>query len=159
MTASDKEFLYKEYRGKVLGYIRTRVNNREDAEDLCEDVFLKAFQSPSGYDDAKASPSTWIYTITKNTVIDYFRKNKQTEELPDDLADDDTPEDRVENDETLKELANALTGLPADLRDIIVMCYYDRRPLTEIAMLKGISYGAVKLKHKKALALLKAALE
>ena len=159
MTAADKEFLYKEYRGKVLGYIRTRVNNREDAEDLCEDVFLKAFQSPSGYDAAKAAPGTWIYTITKNTVIDYFRRQRPTEELPEDLADEDSPEDSVENDETLEELANALARLPADLKDIIVMCYYDRRPLTEIAMISGISYGAVKLKHQKALALLRCALE
>ena len=65
----------------------------------------------------------------------------------------------MENDETLEELANALARLPADLKDIIVMCYYDRRPLTEIAMISGISYGAVKLKHQKALALLRGALE
>ena len=154
MTAAEQQRLYAEYRAKVFGYIRSRVNSREDAEDLCEDVFLKAFSSPEGYDASKASPGTWIYTITKHVVIDYYRKNRPTDELPEDLSDDETPEQGVLNAELLEQLASALERLPTDLTDIIVLHYYDRMQLTEIADKLGISYGAVKLRHQKALTLL-----
>ena len=60
--------------------------------------------------------------------------------------------------ETLSELAAALNLLPQELRDIVVLLYYDRKPMTEIAELMHLSYGAVKLRHQKALTLLKRSL-
>ena len=159
MTTAEQEKLYTEYRGKVLGYIRSRVNNLADAEDLCEDVFLKAFRAAGGFDPSMASESTWIYSITRNTVIDYFRRGRNTEEIPEDLSDDSSPEDGVLDAETLGELASALERLPAEMTDIIVLRYYDGMQLTQIALKLGISYGAVKLRHQKALMMLKGMLE
>ena len=69
MTSAEQERLYTEYRGKVLGYIRARVNSREDAEDLCADVFEKAFRASGDYDAAKAAPGTWLYAIGRNTAV------------------------------------------------------------------------------------------
>ena len=57
--------------------------------------------------------------------------------------------------ETLSELATALNKLPEELQDIIVLMYYDGKPMTEVAMMMGLSYGAVKLRHQKALAQMK----
>ena len=59
----------------------------------------------------------------------------------------------------LNSLAAALEKLPEELTDIIVARYYDRLPLTEIAGKLGMSYGAVKLRHQKALTLLRAAMD
>ena len=159
MTTEDQERLYREYYGKVLGYIRTRINNKDDAEDLCADVFEKAFRSSGEYDPEKASPGTWIYSITRNTVIDYYRRSRRSEELPEDIAEEGSVEDGLIREETLEELAAALEKLPTVLTDIIVLRYYDRLQLTEIAEKTGISYGAVKIRHRKALDMLKAALE
>ncbi len=158
MTAAQQEELYMQYRGKVLGYIRARVNNREDAEDLCQDVFVKVFRAADRYDAEKSAPGTWIYAVTRNAVIDYFRKNRPAEELPEDLTDDALPEDAVMQTALLDELAEALEQLPDELTDIIVARYYDRLPLTEIAERMGLSYGAVKLRHQKALMLLRTAM-
>ena len=159
MTADEKERLYTEYRGKVTSYIRSRINNGSDVEDLCEDVFVKAFSRADEYDSSKASVGTWLYTITKSTVIDYCRRARPTEEIPEDIPDDVSPEDDVIEAEMLKELAGALEALPAELTDIIVLHYYDRRPLSEIALALGISYGAVKIRHNKALSALRSALK
>ena len=159
MTAAQQEALYTQYRGKVLGYIRARVNNREDAEDLCQDVFVKVFRAADRYDAEKSAPGTWIYAVTRNAVIDYFRRNRPSEELPEDMADDALPEDAVMQNALLDELAAALETLPDELTDIIVARYYDRLPLTEIAERMGLSYGAVKLRHQKALLLLRTAME
>ncbi len=158
MTVTEQTRLYTEYRDRVLGYIRARVNNRDDAEDLCQDVFEKVFRAADRYDSEKAAPGTWIYAITRNAVIDYFRRNRPAEELPEDLASDELPEDAVMQTALLDALAAALEKLPDELADIVVARYYDRLPLTEIAERLGMSYGIVKLRHNKALKLLRAAL-
>ena len=113
------------------------------------------FAAGDRYDSEKASPGTWIYALTRNAVIDYFRKSRPSEELPEDLSSDELPEDGVLKREMLEELAAALEGLPPDLTDIIVMRYYDRMPLTDIAEKLSLSYGAVKLRHQKALDMLR----
>ncbi len=159
MTAEEKERLYVEYRGKVLSYIRSRVFNASDVEDLCEDVFVKAFAAADSFDPSKASAGTWLYSITRNTVIDYCRRFHPAEEIPEELSDECRTEDGILESETLEELASALERLPAELTDIIVLHYYDNLPLTTVAVTLGISYGAVKIRHNKALSLLRSALK
>ena len=156
MTTPDWEKIYDQYSGKVRGYIAARVQRRADAEDLCADVFEKAYKKIDAYDESKASLSTWIFTITRNTVIDYFRRNKVMDEPDENIAAEGEIDDNLLTQETLSELAAALNKLPEELQDIIVLAYYDGKPLTEIAMMMRMSYGAVKLRHQKALALLKA---
>ena len=155
MTTPDWEKIYDQYSGKVMGYIAARVQRRADAEDLCADVFEKAYKKIDAYDESKASLSTWIFTITRNTVIDYFRRNKVMDEPDENIAAEGEIDDNLLTQETLSELAAALNKLPEDLQDIIVLAYYDGKPLTEIAMMMRMSYGAVKLRHQKALGLLK----
>lgn len=155
MNTPEWENIYDLYSGKVMGYIAARVQRRADAEDLCADVFEKAFRKREAFDESKASISTWIFTITRNTVIDYFRKTRPTEELDENLASEEEIDEGLLTQETLSELAAALVKLPEELQDIIVLAYYDGKPLTEIAGLMRLSYGAVKLRHQKALVQLK----
>ena len=155
MTTPDWEKIYETYSGKVMGYIAARVQRRADAEDLCADVFEKAYKKIDAYDEKKASMSTWIFTITRNTVIDYFRRNKVMDEPDENIAAEGEIDDELLSQETLSELAAALNKLPEELQDIIVLAYYDGKPLTEIALMMRLSYGAVKIRHQKALALLK----
>ena len=159
MTAAEQTQLYTAYRARVLGYIVARIPNRDDAEDLCQDVFEKAFRFAESYDAEKAALGTWLYTVTRNAVTDYFRRTRPTEELPEDLSSDALPEDGILRRELLETLAEALERLPAELTDIVVLHYYDRMPLTEIAGSLGMSYGAVKLRHQKALTLLRMVLK
>lgn len=159
MTAQEQTRLYTQYRSKVLGYIRSRIYNREDAEDLCEEVFEKAFRAADSYDASKSAPGTWLYAITRNAVYDYCRRVRPVGELPEDLSDDALPEDNILNEDLLNSLAAALEQLPDELTDIIVLRYYDRLPLTQIAERLGMSYGIVKLRHQKALTLLREELD
>ena len=159
MNAPEWEKIYDQYSGKVMGYIAARVQRRADAEDLCADVFEKVFRKGDSFDQSKASISTWIFTITRNTVIDYFRRTRPTEEPDENLASDEEVDEGILNQETLSELAGALAKLPEELQDIIVLAYYDGKPLTEIAMMMGLSYGAVKLRHQKALGMLRKAMQ
>ena len=159
MTANEKEQIYTEYRKKVISYIRSHVYNSSDVEDLCEDVFIKAFSASDSYKSSKASIGTWLYSITKNTVIDYYRRTRQIEEIPEELSDDSSTENEILNADMLEELAVALEKLPSELTDIVVLHYYDNMTLTEIAATLKLSYGMVKIRHNKALALLRSTLE
>ncbi len=151
----DIEQIYTEYYGKVMGYIQARVRGKADAEDLCAEVFEKIQRKLGDYDQTKAGVSTWIFTITRNTVIDSFRRKRPSEELDENISDDTEVDEELLQTESLSELAAALRSLPQQLTDIIVLRYYDGKPLTEIAEIMGLSYGAVKLRHQNALALLR----
>ena len=154
----DIETLYAQYSSKVMGYILARFRIRAEAEDLCSDLFEKIQRKLGDFDSSKASVSTWIFTITRNTVIDHYRRSRPAEELDENLSDDTELDEGLLNSESLSELAGALRALPAEMRDIIVLRYYDGKPLTEIAGLMGLSYGAVKLRHQAAIAKLRKAL-
>lgn len=155
----DLEQIYTEYRGKVMGYIRARVSRQADAEDLCADVFEKVQRKLGDFDPEKASVSTWIFTITRNTVIDHFRRSRPSEELDENLSDDTEVDEGLLRAESLSELAAALKALPEEMRALIVLRYYDGKPLTEVAEIMGLSYGAVKLRHQSALAKLRRLLQ
>ena len=151
MNRPDMTSIYNEYHDKVMGYAYARLRSRADAEDLCQDVFEKVHVRLDNFDPEKASISTWIYTITRNSVIDFYRRSHPATELDENLPEEGAVDDELLNDETLKELAEALMKLPLQLREIIVFRYYDGLPLTEIGQRMHLSYGAVKLRHTKAL--------
>lgn len=152
------EQIYTDYSGKVMAYIRARIRNKADAEDLLSEVFEKIMKKIEGFDPEKASLNTWIFTVTRNTVIDHYRRSRPGEELDENLSDGIELDEDLLNGETLGELAAALRRLPEQMRDIIVLRYYDGKPLTEVAQLMGLSYGAVKLRHQNALLMLKEAM-
>ena len=158
MATVNAEQVYTEYSGKIMGYIRARIRNAADAEDLRSEVFEKILRKVDSFDPEKASLNTWVFTITRNTIIDQFRRSKPSEELDENISDNTEIDEDLLNTENLNELAAALRSLPQQLMDIVVLRYYDGKPLTEIAELMGLSYGAVKLRHQNALLMLRKAL-
>ena len=158
MQTISLDQIYTDYSGKVMGYIRARVRSSADAEDIHAEVFEKILRKLEGYDPEKASLNTWIFTITRNTVIDFFRRSKPSEELDENLSDNIELDEDLLNSETLSELAAALKRLPPQMMQIIVLRYYDGKPLTEIAEIMNLSYGAVKLRHQNAVLMLRESL-
>ena len=159
MATVNVDQIYAEYGGKIMGYIRARIRGKADAEDLFSEVFERIIKKLDDFDPEKASLNTWIFTITRNIVIDHFRRTKSSSELDENLTDGTELDEDLLNTESLSELASALRSLPQQMMDIIVLRYYDGKPLTEIAELMGLSYGAVKLRHQNALLMLRKALQ
>ena len=152
MTVSDtqKESIYRDYHGKVFGYIRSKINSPQDAEDIAADVFVKVFEKLDTFDESKASLSTWIYTITRNTMTDFFRTRRPFAEIPETLADDFSVEDSVCSADTLENLAKALETLDERERDIVILRFYSGKTLKEITAQMGISYAYGKVLQNKA---------
>lgn len=157
-TAAWEE-MYRSYREKVSRYISGKVSNAHDAEDLVSNVFLKAYNKWENFDANRASPSTWIYTITRNTVIDYYRTRRVNGELPEGLACTEQIDERLLREETLDRLVDALEGLSRRERDVILLHYYSGETLRVIADKLQLSYATVKLTHAKALRQLQRYLE
>ncbi len=151
-----KEEIYLQYRDKVFGYVKNHVNSIEDAEDITSDIFIKIYSKLDTYDETKAALSTWIYSMTSNTVIDFYRTHHIHSEIPEDLTDErSTIEEDYLNQETLNMLADALEKLPQEQMDIIILRYYKGLTLQEIATKMNLSYGVTKLRHREALGRLK----
>ena len=151
ITEQFKAEIYENYRQKVFGYIVSKINNSDLAEELCEDVFLKVYDNLESFDEAKASISTWIYTIARNTLTDYYRTRKVHEEIPIDFEDSYSIEEDVCNREMLENLADALEKLDERSRHIVIMRYYSGLTMKKIAERMNISYSYVQLLHNKAL--------
>ena len=128
--------VYENYSEKVMHYILSKISSRSDAQN-------------------KASVSTWVYTIARNTLIDYFRVRKVHEELGEEDAVTEDAFAGILEEETLEELASALEKLPPRERDLIVLHYYHNLQLKEIAQIMGMSYSNCKVIHSKALARLR----
>lgn len=157
MTSTEefKTEIYSAYHKKVLAYLNGKVNDSYLAEDICAKVFLKVYEKLDSFDETKASVSTWIFTITRNTLTDYFRTRRVFSEIPEDLATESDIEENYCQAETLDALADALTALPERERDLIILHYYSGKTLKETAECLGISYAYVKILHNKALASMK----
>lgn len=155
MTQSEKDALYKEYNRKVFYYFIGKRMSEEDAEDLTANVFLKFYDKSDSFDPSKASPSTLIYRIAHNTLIDFWRVRKQHSELDEEIAYHDDTLDNILTEETLTELGQALMRLEDRERALVILVYYDNKTLKEAAEVLRMSYSNSKIIMKKALSELK----
>lgn len=149
---AQKEAIYRDYHDKVYGYVISKVCNVQIAEDLTSDIFLKIYEKIDTFDESKASVSTWIYTVTRNTMTDYYRTRKVHEEVAEEIPDESSPiEEEICNAEMLDVLVEALKTLEERERDIIILRYYKNMNLKDIGEQLGISYAYVRILHNKAL--------
>ena len=156
------EKIYLAYKEKVFRYVKGRVANEADAEDVTSEIFLKVQTSLDSYDAEKATLSTWIYTIAHNAVCNYYRvRSKRELPLDEDVlstAEEDGVVGEIENEILKEELAAALETLTEREQDIIVLYYYHEIPLRDIAIKMGITYTNAKFIKHNAIAKLRLAM-
>ena len=158
MNKQDTGYIYAQYRDKVFGFVRSKIYNQTEVEDIVQTVFLKVYSNLDKYDETKASLSTWIYTITRNTIYDYLKEKRDhpvLELIENTEESEEKTDDSLLNQEALEELACALQKLPQNQRDIIILIYYHGKPKTEVAKILDITYGQLRYLHDKALSRLK----
>lgn len=140
------------YSRQIYSLVLKVVRNKEDAEELAQDVFLKVFKHLGSFKGDSAF-STWIYRIAYNTAISYTRKKKyewlaieesvivnvSEEEVADALG-------RTEASEQIEILDKALAQLPPDDRAIILFFYMEGKSIDEIASITENSISNVKTK-------------
>ena len=147
------EDLYRNYYGKVLSYLTYKIGDRNISEDLAGDVFLRCYKNIRKFDEAKGAESTWVFTITKNLLKNYYRDRKVTSSIDDmdgfDVADEQDVEEEIEQSQRLEEIREFLDREIAKLdsvkRQILMMRYYDEMSSNEIARVMNMTPGNVRV--------------
>jgi RNA polymerase sigma-70 factor (ECF subfamily) len=114
--------LYRRYLTPIYRYLRARVGRDRDAEDLTEQVFLKAFESLETYEERGAPFSAYLYRVAYNAVVDHYRtrKNELPLEQVDSLEGESIDiEKRLVEMEQVEQIKNALDGLPEHYQEVI----------------------------------------
>jgi RNA polymerase sigma-70 factor (ECF subfamily) len=155
VTQKEKDEIYKGYNRKVFYYFIGKHLDEDDAEDLTANVFVKFYDKSEFFDPSKSSPSTLIYRIAHNTLIDFWRVRKQHSELDEEISYHDETLENILTEETLTELGQALMRLSDRARALVVLVYYDNKTLKEAAEILKMSYSNSKIVMKNALAELK----
>ena len=157
------EKIYLEYREKVFRYVRGKVASTADAEDVTSEIFWRVQTALDSYDEEKSTLSTWIYTITHNTVCNYYREQSRRALSLDENAlyydTDDGVVTEIENEILKENLAITLETLTEREQDIIVLYYYHEIPLRDIAIKMGITYTNAKFIKHQAISKLKLAMK
>ena len=154
--------LVRRYMKQIFNFARQYSKTSEDAEDIAQDTFLKVWKYIKRYSKGR-SFKPWLYTIARNTALDFIKKKKAISftDLDDDENDmrfADTIEDVeplqnevFENAALVAKLTENLVFLHPDHRAILVMHYHEEMTFDEIADIVGKPMNTVKSWHRRAL--------
>lgn len=149
-------FLLEEYQNMVYSLALKLLKNAEDAEEMAQDTFVKAYQKLDTY-EGKSKFSTWLYSITYNACISELRKRRiQFSSLEDQrFSDQDEMKMHDYFSETKKEdqeryLNIALGKLPEDDQVLVTLYYYENQSMDEISMITGLTVSNIKVKIHRA---------
>ncbi|MBI3160058.1 MAG: RNA polymerase sigma factor [Chloroflexi bacterium] len=156
--------LYDRYFDEIYRFLNAQVWRSEDAEDLAIEAFTRAWEYLPRYRDRGHSFSAFLYSVARNALIDHYRRRKTRAGLEveaDDAFPDtaDLPEDQILLQRQRRELINALSDLPPDYRQVLVLRFINEEPLEDIARILRRSEGAVRVLQHRALKALRKILE
>ncbi len=148
--------IYGMYLDRIYRYIVCQVEDRMTAEDLTEEVFLKAWKGLSTYRGKSKAFLPWLYRITHNHVVDHWRIKSREETLDTETAVAvDGPESEVEEKLVQQELLDALAHLPPQQAQVIILKFIEGLDTSEVARIMKKSQGAIRVMQMRALAALR----
>jgi len=152
------EDLVNEHQREIIGFHYRFVGNLADAEDLAQETFIKAYKKINTLKDHKKAKS-WLYSIARNTVIDFFRKSKNKEvALSDALLESiaattttaATYQEKAISNEISRELDRCIDRLVKEDRAIVRLLYYEGFSYKEITDLLNINENTLKSRLHRA---------
>lgn len=153
LAGKTEEYAYflDTYGQPFFSLIVRMVNSEEDAEELTQDTFMKAFEHLSSF-NGKSNFSTWIYRIAYNTALSFLRKKNVEQTVIDDnqwnRISDTQIDDALNNEseEQIEKLQQALTKLTAEERALVTLFYEEEHSIQELAQILNLNEGNIKVK-------------
>ena len=153
--------IVQRYHRRIYSICYRFAGSADDAQDLTQEVFIKMYRTLSSYDVERGGFMTWITTITRNLLVDHFRKSKQDRitdsldatpsehedsmPLVEQIQDKSLPPDsRVQSRETGETVHRALQKLSPDLREAVILRDLQDLDYREIATVLKVPEGTVK---------------
>ncbi|MEJ2634718.1 MAG: RNA polymerase sigma factor SigZ [Calditrichia bacterium] len=145
----DTEKLWRDFNQKLEGFIIKRINDAEDARDILQEVYLKIHSYAEKISGLR-NTENWLYSITSNTIIDYYRTRKNKKQLPEELSA--MPE--LDSGDVKKQLAPAIRSmidtLPNPYREALIFTEYQGMTQSGLAQKMGISLSGAKSRVQRA---------
>ncbi|NQU73128.1 MAG: sigma-70 family RNA polymerase sigma factor [Candidatus Omnitrophica bacterium] len=151
------EDFYARYKRRILNYIYRMIGNRESAEDIAQETFVKAYMNLSTYTE-QAKAINWIYTIAGNTCKNFLRDKKLKQQLSLDAkllgnekislkdiiqAEGDTPSDLTINKEQENLVQAHINLMPLKYKEVLILCDIEGCSYEETAQILRCSVGSV----------------
>ncbi len=141
--------VYHDYYAPIYRYLYLRTNDKDTTQDLCQEVFLKGYQSMSSFVLTSTNPIAYFYTIARNTLIDFYRKkeldivsrNDSLETLP--SLTRNAEEECILKEET-RALYESIAELTEDQREVITLKCIEGLSTKEIAALLDKQEDAIR---------------
>ena len=135
--------LWQDYHDRLLGFIRSRVESTEIAEDILQDVFIKIQKGLTNLQN-KERMEGWIYQIVRNAIVDHYRSRKAFEELPQSLMAPEPEQETQARYEISTCLKPMIESLPALYRDALQLSEIDGMKQKQVAETLGLSLSGAK---------------
>ncbi len=137
------ELIWKEFYEPLKGFVAKRVNNHAAVDDIVQNVFIKIANHISEVKDSQKI-RVWIYQITRNTIIDYYRTQKPTDELPLNLPIMDEYDEQDLSKELSTCIKPMIDQLPDKYREAIELTELDGISQKQLSEQLGISISGAK---------------
>jgi len=139
--------LYDKYVNKIFNFIYYKTHHKETAEDLTSETFIKALTKISGFDENKGAFSTWLYQIARNTVIDFYRTQKNNLNIDDvwDLSNEEDIICDLDTKQKLTKVKKYLKGLKSEQREIVILRVWEGMSYKEISEAVGKTEASCKM--------------
>ncbi|MDQ2974950.1 MAG: sigma-70 family RNA polymerase sigma factor [Acidobacteriota bacterium] len=141
-------------RHSLRGYLRRQVSDATVADDLLQDVFVKALATVNA-NRAPTNLPGWLYAAARTTVIDFYRSTRPMEALDENLPDTQYVDDELLHQELATCLRPLTRQLPAIYRDTLIATDFDGRTMQSVADELGLSLSAIKSRASRARVMLK----
>ena len=155
------EDIVRAYNRRIYNLCYRFTNSADNAEDLTQEVFIKVYRTLASYDVEKGAFTTWLTTLTRNLLVDHFRRSKQdriTDSIDASVSEEDdslslsnrlpdrgpSPADRLASQETQKMVREALSRLSPDLREAVILRDLQDMDYKEISQVLRVPEGTVK---------------
>lgn len=144
--------MVSQYSERLYRQIRRMVLNHEDANDILQNTFIKAWQGLATF-EGRAQLSTWLFRIAINETHDFIRKQREHTSLSDDEGEGATVAARLmadnyfDGDETAAQLQQVMQELPYVQRTVFQLRYFENKKYSEISQILGTSEGALKASY------------
>ena len=154
--SSQFALLWNKYNKQIFANVLKLVRSIDDADDIVQDTFLKAFNALHSYNHTFPFPA-WLYKIASNTCIDYFRRkrirpisieniNREGGDIYDIIPDKSTPIDvHIINNEMKEALLKAVELLPLRYKQCIQLRHFEELSYEEISLTMNLPLGTVKI--------------
>jgi len=156
------------YRNGLYAFLKQFLNQSDLVEDVFQETFLQLYMSRKSFDMSRPL-RPWLFTIAANKAKDALRKSQRTSAVPigaiseaqdmsfDEMlntlgSDDTVPADHVERSETAEQVSQVIANMPANLREILLLSYFNRFSYKQMADVLSIPIGTVKSRLHTAVA-------